>query len=63
VTAALAAMAMLGAGFTIPQIFMVTACLNALVALYIFLQMPEFLVRFLAWLRIFRGSRSNRPEA
>ncbi|MDB5793642.1 MAG: transporter, partial [Noviherbaspirillum sp.] len=63
VTAALAAMAMLGAGFTIPQIFLATACLNALVALYIFLQMPEFLVRFLAWLRIFRGSRSNRPEA
>jgi MFS family permease len=52
VAAALAAMAMLRAGFTIPQIFMATACLNTLVAIGLFLWMPEFLVRFRAWLLI-----------
>jgi 1-acyl-sn-glycerol-3-phosphate acyltransferase len=39
-------------GFTIPQMFLVTAGLNALVALYIFSLVPEFLVRFLAWMLI-----------
>jgi len=37
---------------TIPQIFLVTAVLNALVAMYIFSLVPEFLMRFLAWLMI-----------
>jgi 1-acyl-sn-glycerol-3-phosphate acyltransferase len=46
------AVALLGAGLSIPQLFLVTACLNALVALYIFSLVPEFLVRFLAWLLI-----------
>ncbi|HYD82173.1 MAG TPA: MFS transporter [Paucimonas sp.] len=52
VAAALAAMVMLEAGFTIPQIFLATAALNAVVALYIFSLVPEFLMRFLAWLLI-----------
>jgi 1-acyl-sn-glycerol-3-phosphate acyltransferase len=52
VVAAVAAMLMLRAGFSIPQIFLATALLNALVALYIFSLVPEFLVRFLAWLLI-----------
>ena len=52
VVAALFAMALLKAGYTIPQIFMATALLNALVALYIFSLVPEFLMRFLAWLLI-----------
>jgi 1-acyl-sn-glycerol-3-phosphate acyltransferase len=46
------AVALLGAGLSIPQLFLVTACLNALVAIYIFSLVPEFLVRFLAWLLI-----------
>lgn len=51
VVAAIFAMVMLGAaGFTIPQLFMVTALLNAVVALYIFTIVPEFGLRFLAWL-------------
>lgn len=52
VVAALFAMALLKMGYTIPHIFMATAFLNALVALYIFSLVPEFLMRFLAWLLI-----------
>ncbi|SFM05528.1 MFS transporter [Rugamonas rubra] len=52
VAAAGVAIVLLGQGFTIPQLFLVTAVLNALVALYIFSLVPEFLMRFLAWLLI-----------
>jgi len=52
VVAALLAMVLLRSGFTIPQIFLVTAILNALVATYIFSLVPEFLMRFLAWMLI-----------
>jgi hypothetical protein len=43
---------LLGQGLSIPQLFLVTALLNAVVALYIFSLVPEFLMRFLAWLLI-----------
>jgi 1-acyl-sn-glycerol-3-phosphate acyltransferase len=46
------AVALLGNGFTIPELFLITACLNAVVAIYIFSLVPEFLVRFMAWLLI-----------
>ena len=39
-------------GFTIPEMFLTTALLNAVVAIYIFTLVPEFLMRFLAWLLI-----------
>lgn len=52
VVAALLAMVLLRSGFTIPQIFLITAILNALVATYIFSLVPEFLMRFLAWMLI-----------
>ena len=52
VVAALLAMVLLRAGLNIPQIFLVTAVLNAAVAVYIFSLVPEFLMRFLAWLLI-----------
>jgi 1-acyl-sn-glycerol-3-phosphate acyltransferase len=52
VVAALLAMVLLRSGFTIPQIFLTTAILNALVATYIFSLVPEFLMRFLAWMLI-----------
>jgi 1-acyl-sn-glycerol-3-phosphate acyltransferase len=39
-------------GFSIPQMFLTTALLNAVVAIYIFSLVPEFLMRFLAWLLI-----------
>jgi 1-acyl-sn-glycerol-3-phosphate acyltransferase len=52
VAAALVAMLLLKTGFTIPEIFMATALINAMVAIYIFSLVPEFLMRFLAWLLI-----------
>ena len=52
VAAAGVAIVLLGQGFTIPQLFLTTAVLNAVVALYIFSLVPEFLMRFLAWLLI-----------
>jgi 1-acyl-sn-glycerol-3-phosphate acyltransferase len=52
VAASLAATALLGAGLTIPQLFLVTALMNAAVALYIYRLVPEFLLRFLAWVLV-----------
>jgi 1-acyl-sn-glycerol-3-phosphate acyltransferase len=52
VAAAAFAFGMLAAGLTIPQLFLVTALLNAAVTLWIFLLVPEFLVRFVDWLLI-----------
>jgi 1-acyl-sn-glycerol-3-phosphate acyltransferase len=39
-------------GLAIPQLFVLTALLNALVAAYIFTLVPEFLLRFLSWLLV-----------
>lgn len=39
-------------GLTIPQIFLCVAVLNALVAIYIYTLVPEFLMRFLSWILI-----------
>jgi 1-acyl-sn-glycerol-3-phosphate acyltransferase len=52
VVAAVFAYGLLAAGLTIPQLFLVTAILNAAVALFIFQLVPEFLVRFVGWLLI-----------
>jgi len=52
VAAAGVAVLLIGQGFTIPEMFLVTALLNAVVAIYIFSLVPEFLMRFLAWLLI-----------
>jgi 1-acyl-sn-glycerol-3-phosphate acyltransferase len=46
------AVTLLHAGLTIPQIFLITAVLNAAVAIYIYTLVPEFLMRFLIWLLI-----------
>jgi len=37
-------------GGTIAQLFLLTALLNAAVAFYLYLRVPEFLLRFVAWL-------------
>ena len=52
VAAAGVAIVLLGQGFSIPEMFLVTAVLNAAVAVYIFSLVPEFLMRSLAWLLI-----------
>ena len=52
VSAAVMSMVLLKSGFSIPELFLVIAGLNALVAIYIYTLLPEFLMRFLAWLII-----------
>jgi len=53
VVAAVMAMLILGpAGLEIPDLFLISAILNAVVAVYIFSLVPEFLMRFLVWLLI-----------
>lgn len=69
VCASLLAIALLGSGMTIPQLFLVLAALNALVAIYIFSLLPEFLMRFLAWVltsilyRLRIRGEANIPES
>jgi 1-acyl-sn-glycerol-3-phosphate acyltransferase len=66
VAAALGALA-LNAGLTIPQLLLVTGVLNAFVAIYIYSLVPEFLLRFVAWLlmhfiyRLERRGMENIP--
>jgi 1-acyl-sn-glycerol-3-phosphate acyltransferase len=50
IASSVAAGVMLKAGFTIPQIFLAVGIANAAVAMYIFLLVPEYLLRFAAWL-------------
>jgi Major Facilitator Superfamily. len=54
------ALALLKAGLSIPQLLLVTGLMNAVVALYIYLLVPEFLMRFLAWLLVQRSTASTR---
>jgi 1-acyl-sn-glycerol-3-phosphate acyltransferase len=46
------ALGMLKAGMTIPELFLATGLMNAVVAIYIYSLVPEFLMRFLAWLLV-----------
>lgn len=49
------------AGMTIPQLFLALAIANAVVAIYIFTIVPEFLMRFLSWLMV-RTLYRLRPQ-
>jgi len=49
IASSLLAGALLSAGFNIPQIFLITGVANLLVAGYIFLLVPEYLLRCVAW--------------
>ncbi len=49
IASSLIAGALLSNDVTIPQIFFLTGLANAVVALYIFLLVPEYLLRFIAW--------------
>ena len=42
--------ALLSAGYTVPEVFLATALLNAVVGVYVFLLVPEYLLRFVAFL-------------
>jgi 1-acyl-sn-glycerol-3-phosphate acyltransferase len=49
IASALIAGVLLKAGATIPQVFLLVGLANAVVAFYIFLLVPEYLLRFVAW--------------
>jgi 1-acyl-sn-glycerol-3-phosphate acyltransferase len=52
VAAALIAAGFLHLGATVPQLFLLTGLFNVAIAAFIFSLVPEFLMRFLAWLLI-----------
>lgn len=62
------AIGLLSAGVSIPQLFLAVGIMNALVAVYIYTLVPEFLTRFLAWLlvhavyRVSREGLENIPD-
>jgi 1-acyl-sn-glycerol-3-phosphate acyltransferase len=60
VAAALLGALFLQRGVTVPQLFLLTALLNAAVAAFIFSLVPEFLMRFLAWLLIHAAYRLEK---
>jgi hypothetical protein len=59
---------LLASGLSVPQLFLISALLNAAVALYIYQMVPEFLMRFIAWLlihsvyRLRKRGLENIPE-
>ncbi|MBO9651402.1 MAG: MFS transporter [Variovorax sp.] len=50
IASAVIAGALLKTGFTIPQIFLIIGITNAVVAFYIFMLVPEYLLRFVSWI-------------
>ena len=68
VGAAALAIGLFQAGLTIPQLILVTALLNAAVAIYIYTLVPEFLMRFIVWMlihsvyRLKKTGLENVPE-
>jgi 1-acyl-sn-glycerol-3-phosphate acyltransferase len=52
VVASLMAAALLHSGLSLPQLYLVVGVLNALVAIYIYTLVPEFLMRFIVWMLI-----------
>ena len=68
VASALIAIALLRAGLSVVDLFLVTGLMNAAVAAFIYRLVPEFLMRFLAWLlihsvyRVDRHGLDNLPE-
>jgi len=68
VSASLLAIVLFNLGFSIPDFFLVLAALNVAVAIYIYSLLPEFILRFLAWIlinifyRIRATGLNNLPE-
>ncbi len=61
--ASLLGVALTQAGFSIPELFLVVGLLNALVAIYIYSLVPEFLLRFVAWILVHTVYRLRRVNA
>lgn len=53
-------MLLFGFGLSIPELFLATALFNAVVAIYIYSLVPEFLLRFIAWLLVHTFYRLER---
>jgi 1-acyl-sn-glycerol-3-phosphate acyltransferase len=68
IVAALMSKALLDAGLTLAQLFLVVGLMNAAIAVYIYTLVPEFLMRFLCWLlihtvyRLEKRGLDNIPE-
>ncbi len=68
ILAGLYAILLTQAGLTIPQLFLVAAILNAVIALYIYTLIPEFFMRFVVWIlvhlvyRVKHINMDNIPE-
>lgn len=64
IVSALVAIGLTSAGMGIPGIFLTTALLNVVVAAYIYSLVPEFLLRFVAWVLVhtFYRVRLVHPE-
>ena len=60
VASAALAIGLLAAGLSVVDLFLVTALLNAAVAAYIYTLVPEFLMRFVAWLLVHTMYRVER---
>ena len=52
IVAGLYAIALTKAGLSIPQLFLIAAILNAIVAIYIYTLIPEFFMRFVVWILV-----------
>jgi 1-acyl-sn-glycerol-3-phosphate acyltransferase len=52
VAGAVAAIVMIKAGFSVTQILLAAALMNAAVAVYIYTLVPEFLMRFMVWILV-----------
>jgi len=52
VLSGITALILLSLNFSIPEIILMTGILNAIVSIYIFTVVPEFLMRFLVWILI-----------
>jgi 1-acyl-sn-glycerol-3-phosphate acyltransferase len=63
IAASLLGVFMTQAGYSIPQLFLVVGLLNAAVAIYIYTLVPEFLLRFIAWLLVHTIYRLRRVNA
>lgn len=68
IVASLMAIVVLNFGFSIPELFLIIAALNVVVSVYIYSLLPEFMMRFLAWMlinilyRIRPSGLENIPE-
>ncbi|WP_354675068.1 MFS transporter [Cupriavidus alkaliphilus] len=63
IAASLLGVGLTQAGYSIPQLFLVVGLLNAVVAVYIYSLVPEFLLRFIAWILVHTLYRLRRINA